>query len=202
MITAEEMREVEESAGISKLALMENAGRKIFEAVKEKFPELKNKRILIVAHHGNNGGDGFVAASQLAEEAEVDILFTGDENKLKDEARTNFKRIEKNELIQFMIDHENIDFNDYDIIIDAMLGTGASGSLREPMLSIVNLINNSKAFKIAVDVPTGLNPDTGEMADVMVNADLVVTFHDIKKGLEKIKDKVVVADIGISNVKG
>jgi len=59
------------------------------------------------------------------------------------------------------------------------------------------LINDSKAYKIAVDIPTGLNPDTGEIIDKAVNADLVITFHDIKNGLEKLKDKTVIVDIGI-----
>ena len=78
-----------------------------------------------------------------------------------------------------------------------MLGIGASGELKEPIRSTVDLINDSKAFKIAVDIPTGLNPDTGEIIDRSINADLIITFHDIKPGLGKLKDKAVVVDIGI-----
>ncbi len=198
MITTEEMRQLEDKCGVSKLALMENAGRGVFNAVKERFPELKNKRILVVAYHGNNGGDGFVAARHLFEETETDVLFIGDEDKFKEEAKVNFKSIEKEDRIQVLVDYEAIDFNDYDVIIDAILGTGVSGELKEPIKSVIDLMNNSKAYKLAVDVPTGLNPDTGEVADKVVNADLIVTFHDIKRGLDKFKDKVVVVDIGIS----
>ena len=197
MITTEEMRQLEDNCGVSKLALMENAGRGVFNVVKERFPELKNKKILVVAYHGNNGGDGFVAARHLFKEAETDVLFIGDEDKFKEEAKVNFKSIEKEDRIQVLVDYEGIDFNDYDVIIDAILGTGVSGELKEPIKSIIELMNDSTAFKVAVDVPSGLNPDTGEVADKMINADLIVTFHDIKRGLEKYKDKVVVVDIGI-----
>ncbi|MEA2037791.1 MAG: NAD(P)H-hydrate epimerase [Nanoarchaeota archaeon] len=197
MISAEDIKSVEENSGISKLTLMENAGRGVYGVIKEKFPELKGKRILVVCHHGNNGGDGFVVARYLADESETDILFVGDEGKFKEEAKTNFKRIEKNERIQLLVDYEAIDFNDYDVIIDAILGIGILGELKEPIKSVIGLVNSSTAFKIAVDVPTGLNPDTGEVAEEMVNADIIATFHDVKKGLSKLKDKVVVVDIGI-----
>ncbi len=197
MISTQEMKQLEDNCGISKLQLMENAGRGIYNTLKEKFPNLKDKRILIVSHHGNNGGDGFVAARHLCEESETDVLFIGDETKFKEEGKINFERIENNNKIQLLIDAEQIDFNDYDIIIDSILGTGVSGELREPINSIIDLINDSTAFKVAVDVPTGTNPDTGEAADKAINPNLIITFHDIKKGLENFKDKTVIIDIGI-----
>jgi len=195
MISTQEMKQLEENCGIPKLQLMENAGRGIYNTIKEKFPDLKDKRILIIAYHGNNGGDGFVAARLLCEETETDVLFIGDETKFKEEGRINYARIENNNKIQLLIDSEEIDFNNYDIIIDAMLGTGTQGQLREPINSIIDLINESKAYKIAIDIPTGINPDTGE-TDKAVNPDLIITFHDIKQGLAK--DKTIVVDIGIS----
>jgi len=197
MINTEEMKQLEDKCEISKVTLMENAGRGIYKVIKEKFPDLKDKKILIVAYHGNNGGDGFVAARLLCEEAETDVLFIGDETRFKEEAEINFKKIENNEKIQILIDPEQIDFDDYDIIIDAILGTGASGELKEVIRLCIDLINNSKAYKIAVDIPTGINPDTGEIAEKTVNADLIITFHDIKQGLEKFKDKTIIFDIGI-----
>jgi NAD(P)H-hydrate epimerase len=96
MITTKEMRDLEDNCGISKLTLMENAGRGIYTVLKEKFSNFKDKKILIVAYHGNNGGDGFVAARYLCNEPGVDILFIGDEDKLKEEAKINYKRIENN----------------------------------------------------------------------------------------------------------
>ncbi|MBL7054424.1 NAD(P)H-hydrate epimerase [Candidatus Woesearchaeota archaeon] len=195
MITSDEMRKLEDNCGIDKIELMEHAGREVYEVLKNKFA-LKNKKILIAAYHGNNGGDGFVAARYLCENAGVDVLFLGDEIKLKKEALLNYKKIINNPKIQFP-DVGDVDFDDYDIIIDAILGIGIEGSLRKDILNTVGSINNSKAFKVAVDVPTGLNPDSGEILDKAVDADLIITFHDLKKGLEKYKNKVVIVNIGI-----
>lgn len=199
MITKEEMRELEnisEQKGISKMQLMENAGRGIYDVLNQKF-ELKNKKILVVCYHGNNGGDGFVAASYLSENSDVTVLFIGDESKLKKEAELNYKRIDKDFRIQIIVDPEEIDFDDFDIILDAMLGTGVVGTIGEPILSIIGMINDSKATKVAVDMPTGFNPDAEDTANLMVNPDIVITFHDMKKGMEAFDDKTVVVDIGI-----
>ena len=108
----------------------------------------------------------------------------------------NFKKIERNEKVQFLTDDE-VDFDEYDIIIDAILGIGIQGRLNRTISAIIDDINNSKAFKVAVDIPTGLDPDTGDIVDKFVNADLIITLHDLKKGLEKLQDKTVVVDIGL-----
>jgi len=195
MITSEEMRQLEENSGISKQNLMENAGKAVYEELKKR-ADISNKNILVVAYHGNNGGDGFVAARHLCETAEVDILFIGNEEKMKKETLLNYRKLSSNERVQF-IDDETVDFNDYDVIIDAILGIGIRGRINREISAIIDDINNSKAFKLSVDIPTGLNPDTGEIIEKCINPDLVVTFHDLKPGLEKIKDKVAVVDIGL-----
>lgn len=189
------MRILEAKSGMPRSTLMENAGKAVYQAIKERF-DLKDKRILVVCYHGNNGGDGFVAARYLCEEAETDILFIGDEGKMKKEALSSFKKVEHNERIQLLTADE-VDFGAYDIIVDAILGTGIQGRLNNEISAIIEDINNSRAYKISVDIPTGLDPDTGAIAEKCVNADLIITFHDLKKGLEKLQDKVVVADIGL-----
>jgi len=174
---------------------MENAGKAVYQIIKQRF-DLKDKKILVVCYHGNNGGDGFVVARYLCDEAETDVLFIGDENKLKKEALANYKKIEHNEKIQFLVDEE-VDFNEYDVIIDAILGIGIQGKLNREISAVIDDINKSKAYKVSVDIPTGIDPDTGIVIDKCVNADLIVAFHDLKKGLEKMQDKTVVADIGL-----
>lgn len=90
-----------------------------------------------------------------------------------------------------------MDFENYDLIVDAILGTGIKGRLNREISTIIEDINKSKACKISVDIPTGINPDTGEIVDKCVNTDFIVTFHDMKKGLEGLKDKTVIVDIGL-----
>ncbi|MFC2016570.1 NAD(P)H-hydrate epimerase, partial [Chloroflexota bacterium] len=164
MITAEEIRQLEDNCGTPKIVLMENAGKAIYETLKEKF-DLKDKRTLVVAYHGNNGGDGFVAARHLCNDAEVDVLFVGDEAKLTEEALANFKKIENNEKLQ-VLTLESVDFSDYDIIIDAIFGTGIEGEIKDPLATLIKNLGKAKAYKVSIDVPSGINPDTGEKSNV------------------------------------
>ncbi|MBU0615046.1 MAG: NAD(P)H-hydrate epimerase [Nanoarchaeota archaeon] len=201
MISVEEMKRLEDSCGIPKITLMQSAGRGIYEQLK-KIYDLKGKQILVVCHHGNNGGDGFVAAEYLSKECEVDIYFIGDEEKLKEEAKANYDIVLKNPKIQFFdisyYELDLIDFNSYDIIIDALLGTGTKGDIKDTMAAVIDKINESKAFKLSIDVPTGIDPNTGKKANKYVEADLTVTFHDIKPGLDP--EKTVIVDIGIKQL--
>jgi ADP-dependent NAD(P)H-hydrate dehydratase / NAD(P)H-hydrate epimerase len=208
-ITSKEMRELENSVeeiGITKLELMENAGRKVAELVEEEFKDNpKNKKVIIICGQGNNGGDGFVAARYLYDICNVKVLFIGETELLKSEASVNYDCL--NEISPDIIMKYNeetapfLNFTDYDVIIDAMLGTGVSGELRYPYSSLVKLINSTKAFKISIDIPTGLNPDTNEVKDdeTYFKADLIITFHDTKPILDckQLKDKVKIVDIGI-----
>ncbi|MEK6868715.1 MAG: NAD(P)H-hydrate epimerase [Nanoarchaeota archaeon] len=195
MISTHEMRALEDNCGIPKVILMENAGKAVYNILNEKF-SLKDKKILVVSYHGNNGGDGFVAARHLCDDAEVDVLFVGDEKKLKEESLVNFKKVENNEKIQ-ILPLEAVDFSDYDIVIDAIFGTGIAGEIKDPLATLISNLSKAKSFKVSVDVPSGINPDTGEKANAYFEPDLLITMHDIKNGLEAYKDKTVVADIGI-----
>ncbi|MBT3297810.1 NAD(P)H-hydrate epimerase [archaeon] len=213
-ITSQQMKELEDYAekkGISKFELMENSGKAVFELISKEHDFL-GKHIIIFAGHGNNGGDGFVIARYFAEFCNVLVLFFGKEEKLKDEARKNYLKIKDNVTI-FEVEtsndlkcfklQNNIDY----IFIDALLGTGIKIELREPLLFGINYFNECEAYlKVAIDVPSGVNPDTGESGSDKegqiheCNVDLIVTFHNIKLGLEKrgdLKEQVRVVDIGI-----
>ena len=87
-----------------------------------------------------------------------------------------------------------------DIIVDGILGTGITGEIREPYASAINYINETNCFKFAVDVPSGLDPQTGETANIYTKCDMTVTFHKMKQGIPKRKDltgEVFVEKIGI-----
>ncbi len=196
MITSDEMKELEdisEERGVSKLILMQNAGRKLYEIINEKY-NLEDKKTLIICNHGNNGGDGFVLANIMKQNnLDVFVYFIGKKQNLRKESGYNFLLLKDRYPDIFIQDP---DLEDYDIIVDAIFGTGIKGKIREPYSTIIDNINNSGKIIVSVDIPSGMDPDTG-VYDKKVDADLVITFHDIKQGMMKIKEKTVIADIGI-----
>ncbi|MEM1629183.1 MAG: NAD(P)H-hydrate dehydratase [Saccharolobus sp.] len=202
MISVKEMRALEINStalGVPTLLLMENAGRSVKDEIVSRF-EINNKLVYVYVGHGGKGGDGLVAARHLAGEgARVIVLLLG-ENKHED-SLFNLNAIEDMDYSIKLIQIKDIDEIkpvEADILIDAMLGTGFSGRPREPFRTAIKAFNNSKGFKVSIDIPSGINADTGEaFEDEYVKPDLVVTFHDIKPGLAKYNFNVVVKKIGI-----
>jgi NAD(P)H-hydrate epimerase len=192
--------------GISKLTLMENAGRCIANNI---FNISKPCKVTIFAGTGGNGGDGFVAARHLLNRGfEVNIYFLGHPLNIKSfESLKNWEilkniNIKTNSLsIHVIRDSSQLVYINSTIVVDAILGTGTKGNLREPVSSAVDIINNSSGTVIAIDVPTGLDPETGMVDHKAVEADFTVTFHKQKKGIEngdtKYLGTIVVCDIGI-----
>jgi NAD(P)H-hydrate epimerase len=205
-ISSGEMRALEANAeyyGLSLLQLMENAGRSIAQETISRFPN--GKRIAIFCGLGGNGGDGFVAARHLlAAGYSVTVILVGKSHDINHEsAMKNWCILQsmqdKISLLE-VIDSSAIPKVTADIVIDALLGTGTKGKIKPPTSQVVEYINSLGAFKIAVDVPTGIDSDTGEVLGTAVKADLTVTFHRTKKGLEKAKKYVgelVVKEIGL-----
>ena len=133
--------------------------------------------------------------------ASVIVVLLGESEKIKtEESQWNWKLLEKMSSVKLISGtSSNFDYK-ADIIIDGILGTGISGEIREPYSSAINFINSSDSFKFAVDVPSGLDPDTGNTANIVVKADLTVTFHKMKKGMPKSNDlcgEIIVEKIGI-----
>jgi NAD(P)H-hydrate epimerase len=197
-ITSDEMAVLDincEYFGLSRLQLMENAGRGLAEEILKRFKPCK---VTIFAGLGNNGGDAFVCARFL-KGFDVTVFLLGRSEDIKTEiARRNFEILKMSGYRILELRDDIPDF-DADVIIDGILGTGVRGKLRGIYAKAVDVINDSKAFKVAVDVPTGLNPDTGEY-EQCVKADLTITFHKPKPGLLKAKEVVgelVIKDIGI-----
>ncbi|MGB9914036.1 MAG: NAD(P)H-hydrate dehydratase [Candidatus Bathyarchaeales archaeon] len=205
-ITSREMRTIEVNAeyfGISLLQLMENAGRNVAEEIASRFP--RERKITIFCGLGGNGGDGFVAARHLLTKGfNVSVILAGKGGDIRHEAALkNWCALQA--LRDIIPIHEVADSAampkvDAEIIVDALLGTGTKGKLKPPIAQMVDYINTLNAFKIAVDVPTGLDSDIGEVLGNAVKADLTITFHKAKTGLynaKKYVGELIVRDIGL-----
>ena len=199
MLTGSEMARVDENAaalGVPRKQLMESSGNAVAHEVRQVAGP--GSRVVVVAGRGNNGGDAFVAARFL-DDYDVTVLLLGKPETITTEiARENWEALEQGEYdTQTVTDSSNVDLPEAAVVIDAMLGTGVSGELREPVATAARAINESDATVISVDVPSGLDAETGEFPELVVEADRVVTFHDEKPGLDELDAPVTVADIGV-----
>ena len=191
-----------EYLGIKRLQLMENAGAVIARAVKER---ISRGKVVIIAGKGNNGGDAFVAARHSSG-YDVRVILLGRKEEIKTpEALQNWNVLEKISIqLTQVVDSKALDrklIENADIIIDGIFGTGVRGKIREPESTAIDLINTSSAFVISVDVPSGLDPDSGKF-ERSVKAGLTLTFHKMKVGLmsldaKKYAGEIRVEDIGI-----
>ena len=206
-ITSLEMRAIETNSeyyGVSLLQLMESAGRNVAGEIAARFKPKKTK-VAIFCGPGGNGGDGFVAARYLVclgFKVEV-ILSTRASNITHRSAKKNWVALQplKNAIQMTEVkDSALIPEIKADVVVDALLGTGSKGKLRPPIVQLVKKINSMNVFCIAVDVPTGVNSDSGEVLGDVVKADLTVTFYKSKPGLLKAKEysgEILVKNIGL-----
>ncbi len=214
-VSVAEMRAIEENAqhlGVDRLLLMENAGREVAKSAAANLRGHRNS-VLLVTYAGNKAGDAFVAARHLAGYgAAVEILALTSPDEIKtEEARINWKIIKNmEESVEVQFANQASEVREFfakstpSVIIDGMLGTGLKGNLREPLATAVEEINNHRksSFIVAVDVPSGLDPDSGAVHGNAVRAHVTVTHHLYKKGLlakgaSQFTGKLVLVDIGI-----
>jgi len=192
-ITVDQMYDIENKGhdmGFLKKFMMENAGAAAVRRLLEKIDNIESKNILIFVGLGNNGGDGLVMARHLAGYgAKVTVMLLGSPDKIKtEESNWNWSILQKMPSVKLMSgDSFDFDFKP-DVIIDGILGTGISGEIREPYASAINYINETNCYKFAVDVPSGLDPQTGETANIYTKCNMTVTFHKMKQGIPKRKD--------------
>ena len=192
-ISVDQMYQIENKGhdmGFLKKFMMENAGAAAVRRLVEKTGSVDSKNIVIFVGLGNNGGDGLVMARHLAGHgANVTVMLLGTPDKIKtEESNWNWSILEKMPSVKLISgDSINFDFTP-DILVDAILGTGITGEIREPYASAINYINETKCYKFAVDVPSGLDPQTGDTANIFTKCDMTVTFHKMKQGIPKRKD--------------
>jgi NAD(P)H-hydrate epimerase len=204
-LTREQSRAVDQWAirelGLTNLVLMENAGRGVVDVLLKCEP--RPSRVLILCGKGNNGGDGFVIARHLAiRGVDCRVVLLVDPSELQGDALANFLVLQR---LGFNIEPPaalNVGDSGCDWIIDAMLGTGAVGDPREPYRTAIRWVNSQAPSVLAVDVPSGLDCDTGEVSQFTVKADLTCTFHAPKVGFldsqaQKYLGELHVVSIGI-----
>ncbi len=220
MITSERMAAVDANAaalGVPRKQLMESSGNALARAVRDAADP--GASVTLVCGRGNNGGDAFVAARFLSA-YDVRVVLLGRPGSIATRiARENWDALEEADIPTTTATDSSAfppgrsesasrPLGDPDVVVDAMLGTGVSGALREPERSAATWINGARdagATVIAVDVPSGIDADTGKPTgaptdgsdSIVVEADHVVTFHDEKPGLAALDASVTVADIGI-----
>ena len=206
IFTAEQMRafdrEAIEAYQIPSIVLMENAALRVVEFLEAKFSPLGEKKIVILCGKGNNGGDGFAIARHLTNAGcRLMVAMAAAEDELKGDALTNFQVLcECSDVADLPLSYfgqgrivlvQHLGralelFLDADIVVDALLGTGFQIGLRkEPQfpLTVLSMAHGYKQVRVAVDVPSALNADTGEAASQAARADFTVTFAAPKRGM-------------------
>ena len=214
LLSTEAMRTADrrtiEEFGIPGFALMETAGRGTADVIEDVYGSLAGRRVLVLAGKGNNGGDGFEVARVLAGRgASVRIVTLATEKDATEDTARNLR------LFRHMAEHEHrleLDvFDDIrqlsaahppDLVVDALLGIGVTGALRAPVDALARWMRGQPAPVVALDVPTGLDSDTGVAQEDTVRADLTVTMAARKTGLlfndgPAHAGRVEVVDIGV-----
>lgn len=209
VMTRTEVRAVDvwaiESLGITGVVLMENAGSGCADIIAERLGGTGGKRVCIFCGGGNNGGDGYVIARHLHNAGcSVKVVICADREKIKGDALENLRIIEKMQL-----DIETVDMSgesvvraaaDCDIVVDALLGTGLSGRLRDNYIELIESINSLGVEIIAVDIPSGLDCDEGVPLGAAIKAAATVTFVAVKKGFTKQAAREYTGDVYVVSI--
>lgn len=195
-VTTNRIREIDRLAqerfAIPSLILMENAGIAVAEEINSFFQGKTLRKIAIFCGRGNNGGDGFVVARHLkCKGLHVDVFVLGKTGEIKRDApQTNLKPLEKIGIkVVELLDLKTIKrlrrrFS-YDVVVDAIFGTGFSGVLPVHIAHLVDFLNKTETPIFSIDIPSGLDATTGRVYDICVKATVTVTFGLPKTGFIK-----------------
>jgi NAD(P)H-hydrate epimerase len=231
LMTKDQVRAIDSWAintiGIPGVVLMENAGRSCAELIKDKLRDVATPKVCIFCGTGNNGGDGYVIARHLLSETppqgvpcgtsnmgnsgfEVVVVICGDRGKVNGDAKINLDILER---LGLPIEQLNLRDSDVpaqvkafaagaDMIVDGLFGTGLSGQLSDEYQQLIDSINACNCPILAVDIPSGLDCDSGQPLGAAIKADYTVTFVAVKKGFAsgsaaQYTGEIFVASIGV-----
>lgn len=204
-VSVSEMQELDRRAiegfGIPSIILMENAGRSVSSIAIDMLGCASEKKVAVFCGIGNNGGDGFVVSRYLAgQRVAVSVYIIGEKARVKNDAGINLNILEKMDIkIQEISSPVTLHA---DLIIDAIFGIGLNGKVKEPQMSIITDLNKRDCPILSIDVPSGLDADSGEVSGEAIKAKKTVTMQFPKKGFYINKGpehvgEVVTVDIGI-----
>ena len=193
LVTAEEMQQIDrrtiEDFGILGMVLMENAGRGATRFLLNYFPDIENKKVGVIAGRGNNGGDGFVIARYLKQRGiRVHVYLLAETNKVRGDAAANLAFLKPLDVPLFEIPDEashsknKPQMAQIDLWVDAILGTGLKSNVKGYFKTVINYINGLSKPVFAVDIPSGLNSDTGQPCGACIRASATATFAFAKTG--------------------
>ena len=215
LMTKDQVRAVDSWAintlGIPGVVLMENAGRSCAELIKDKLKDIACPKVCIFCGTGNNGGDGYVIARHLLNSGfEVVVAICGDRGKVKGDAKINLDILERlgRPIKQLNLRDGDVPAQvkafagDADMVVDGLFGTGLSGQLKNEYQQLIETINSSNCPILAVDIPSGLDCDSGQPLGAAIKADYTVTFVAVKKGFAsgnaaQYTGEIFVASIGV-----
>jgi hydroxyethylthiazole kinase-like uncharacterized protein yjeF len=198
--------------GIAGVVLMENAGRSCAELIKQDLAGIEGAKVCIFCGTGNNGGDGYVIARHLLnDKIDVRVVICGDPAKIKGDAKINLdllrslgQSVEQLDLTSADLDNQVEQIaKDCQLIVDAIFGTGLQGEVRGGYKDLIEAINAQGKPIVAVDIPSGLDCDTGSSLGAAIEAKTTVTFVAVKKGFAENPESarytgdVYVASIGV-----
>jgi NAD(P)H-hydrate epimerase len=196
--------------GVPGIVLMENAGRSCAQFIIETLSKVKKPKVCIFCGTGNNGGDGFVIARHLHNAGfAVTVAVCGNIAKIRGDARINLDiltglglkierlGLEGTEIIDARVTKLA---NEANMIIDAIFGTGLTGTLREEYKQLIESINGLGCPVLSVDIPSGLDCDTGQPLDAAIKANCTVTFVAVKKGFVFENARAYTGDIFIASI--
>jgi len=216
IMTRDQVRQVDawaiQEIGVPGVVLMENAGRSCAELVQEKLAGVHEPRVCLFCGTGNNGGDGYVIARHLLNAGlAARVVLCGRRDKVQGDARINLEILERLGQAVETLDPQADDAparvrafgGEADLIVDALFGTGLRGELKREYRVLIDAINDLGRPILAVDIPSGLDCDTGEPLGTAVHATDTVTFVAVKKGFvasaeaSRYTGEVYVASIGV-----
>ena len=197
--------------GIPGVVLMENAGRSCAELIKEELSGIVNPRVCIFCGTGNNGGDGYVIARHLLNGGfRVAVVICGDRSKIRGDAKINLDILDRLGQPIGQLDMGELDIPgqikaytaNADMVIDSIFGTGLKGQLGDEYKQLIESVNAQNIPILAVDIPSGLDCDSGRPLGAAIEADYTVTFAAVKAGFvstssaAKYAGEIFIASIG------